>query len=208
MNYEDDINELGNVDLLGRWACVGEARGFCVVEATSTVDLQKWLNNWITMADIKVTPCLDDNMHREFILGESPKYKVNYDKVSQSALENESLYYIKYKFKHDKMEQGFAQFANMTEAEDLDDAGKCTVYGRWHVPSDGTGVAVASSPDVISLYNWARNWKDLCDISIYPVTDDINTRLIIQQSYGFPAKYSMVMNELVKLEQTPKKSCF
>ena len=208
MSYEDDLNELGEINLLGRWAVVGEAKGFCVVEANNTVDLQKWLNNWVSMADIKVTPCLDDNLHREFILGKCPEYKVVYDKVNQSALENESLYFLKYKFKADKREEGFEVFANMTEEQDLEDAGNCTCYGRWHDPSDGSGFAVASSPDVLSLFKWARNWKELCDVSIYPVTDDLNSRMIIQQSYGFDAKYNIILNELLKLNQPPAKKCF
>lgn len=207
MTYEDDVNELGEVKLLGRWASVGEARGFCVVEAKTTVDLQKWLNNWVAMADIKVKPCLDDNLQRELILGEKSNYEVNYDKVSAHALEGESLYFLKYKFKPDKVDQGFEQFAKMTEQDDLVDAGNCTSFGRWHIPSTGSGFAIVSSPDVFSLYKWAKNWKDLCDVSIYPVTDDFNTRMIIQESYGFSTKYNALMQELVKLEQ-PARKCF
>jgi len=156
MTYEDDVTELGDVKLLGRWACVGEARGFCVVEAKNTVDLQKWLNNWVTMTDIKVKPCLDDNLQRELILGEKCDYEVNYDKVSASALEGESLYFLTYKFKHDKADQGFEQFAKMTEQDDLTDAGNCTSFGRWHIPSAGSGFAIVSSSDVFSLYKLER----------------------------------------------------
>ena len=56
MTHEDDLKELGDVRLLSRWSCVGEARGFCVAQAANVVDMQKWLNNWVSMADIKVVP--------------------------------------------------------------------------------------------------------------------------------------------------------
>ena len=64
MTAEDDKKELKNVTLLGRWSCVGEGRGFCVAQAKSNKDMQEWLTNWVTMADIKVMPCLDDNQQR------------------------------------------------------------------------------------------------------------------------------------------------
>ena len=45
MSEQDDINELKTVKLLGRWACVGEAKGFCLAQAKTVVEIQKWLNN-------------------------------------------------------------------------------------------------------------------------------------------------------------------
>jgi hypothetical protein len=82
MSRQDDINELGNVTLLGRWGVVGEVRGFCIVEAPDCETVQKWLINWVPMANIKVEPCLDDNEQRELILGREPSYRIIYDKIN------------------------------------------------------------------------------------------------------------------------------
>ena len=200
MTQEDDARELGDVILLGRWAYVGEAKGFCVVRTPTHYDLQKWLNNWVSMADIKVMPCLDDNEHHEMLLGEVPPFKVVYDKVRHGAKENESLFYIKYQFKDGCKDTGFQAFANMTKEIDLKDAGNCTCYGRWHVPSLGCGYAIASSPTVKDIYKWAYNWNSLCDCTITPVTCDEETREIIKMGFGYEVKHMKLMELLEKLK--------
>ena len=196
MSEGDDERELGNVKLLGRWACVGEARGYCVAEAESVVDVQRWLNAWISMADIKVWPCLDDNQQRELILGTSPDYLVNYDNVSGPAREGESLYFIRYKFKDGMSKQGFELFAKMTEEMDLADSGKCKSYGRWHIPSESFGVAIASAPSSFDIYKWAYNWSELCHCYISAVTRDEDTRAIIREGIGFRMKHDKIMKEM------------
>ena len=209
MTQEDDARELGEVMLLGRWACVGEAKGYCIAQAPNNFHMQQWLNNWVSMADIKVTPCLDDNEHRELILGKDPPYKVVYDKVGNMAKKNESLYFIKYKFKEGCKDQGFDLFANMTEEMDEGDSGKCTSYGRWHVPSEGCGYAVTSSPSAMDVYKWAYNWNSLCDCTIVPVTDDENTRKIIQCGFGYDVKHEKLMNQLKEYyPQVDTNCCF
>ena len=189
MTKDDDIRELGDVQLLGRWGCVGEARGFCVAQAPNNFCMQKWLNNWVSMADIKVVPCLDDNEHRELILGKEPSFMVTYDKVNDPPLENESLYFVKYKFRNGCINKGFDAFANMTKDQDEGDSGKCTSYGRWHVPSEGYGYAIASCPTALDMYKWAYNWNELCECIISPVTEDHSTRSIIQGGFGFQTKH-------------------
>lgn len=196
MTEKDDLRELGSVKLLGRWACVGEARGFCIVESELVESVQQWLNNWVPMADIKVTPCLDDNQQRELILKNKPSYEVVYDKVNNSPKEGESLYFIKYKFKDGSKNEGFKLFSNMTQEQDVGDCGKCTPYGRWHVPSEGWGVAIASSPSVFDMYKWAYNWNDLCDVKLSPVTEDKVTRQIIKDGIGFYAKHKVLMKKM------------
>lgn len=199
MTEEDDKRELGDVNLLGRWNCVGEARGFCIAQAKDAVSMQRWLNNWVSMADIKVVPCLDDNQHREMILGNTPPYMVAYDRVGERAKEGESLYFIKYQFHDGKRDQGFKAFANMTQEQDSQDPGACTPYGRWHVPSQGCGYAVASCPSAAAAYKWAYNWNALCDCSIMPVTDDKDSREIIRQGLGFDVKHAALMEQLKPL---------
>jgi quinol monooxygenase YgiN len=202
MTPEDDKRELGSVELLGRWSCVGEARGFCIARAESVVSMQSWLNGWVSMADIKVVPCLDDNQHRTLILGKSPSFSVSYDSVSNGAKEGESLYFIKYQFRDGCRDQGFEAFANMTSEQDNADSGNCTSYGRWHVPSQGCGYAIASCPNAFDMYRWAYNWNALCDCFITPVTNDEDTRKIIQKSLGFKVKHAQVMEHMKQFMET------
>tara|TARA_Y100000992_G_scaffold266333_1_gene204193 strand:- start:2094 stop:2789 length:696 start_codon:yes stop_codon:yes gene_type:complete len=199
MTKDDDVKELGEVELLGRWACVGEARGYCIAKAKDNKSVQKWLNNWVSMADIKVVPCLDDNEHRELILGKKPEFTVNYDNVDNKALPGNSLYFIKYQFRDGLRDTGFSAFANMTEEQDKADSGSCVSYGRWHVPSQGCGFAVASSLTVFDLYKWAYNWNSLCDVSIHPVTKDEDTREIIQNGFGYSVKHKHLMEKMSTL---------
>ena len=199
MTMEDDLKELGSVKLLGRWSCVGEARGYCVVEAVDVAMVQSWLINWVPMADIKVYPVLDDNDHRQLILGKEPSFFVEYNMINNDPKPNESLYFIKYQFKEGSINDGFKLFANLTQEQDDQDSGKCTSYGRWHIPSTGSGYAIASSPSVIDIYKWAFNWKDLCDVIITPVTGDDKTRELIKSSLGFDTKYMMLTQKMQKL---------
>lgn len=213
MTKQDDLNELQDVTLLGRWSCVGEARGFCIAQAKSVASMQKWLNNWVPMADIKVTPCLDDNEQRRLILKQEPPFTVHYTHVGAPPKDNESLYFIKYQFKHESLLQGFEMFSSMSKEQDSGDSGKCTSYGRWHVPSLGCGYAIASSPSVFDIYKWAFNWKELCDCTITPVTHDEVTRQIIKQQPGFEIKHKAIMGQMAKLYEQPTMlkrflSCF
>lgn len=208
MTELDDLRELGDVKMLGRWACVGEARGFCIAQAKKAVDVQKWLTNWVSMADIKVVPCLDDNQHRELILGEEPSYKVTYDMVGKAPKEDDSLYMIKYSFKDGCRDKGFEIFSKLTEEQDKQDPGKCTSYGRWHVPSQGCGFAVASCPSAFDIYKWAYNWNELCDVEVMPVTRDEDTREIIKSGFGYDVKRSMLMEKMNQLSGNSSKWCF
>ena len=200
MTPEDDKFELGDVNLLGRWTCVGESRGMCVVQANNNNDIQRWVSNWTTMSDIKVKPCLDDNLMQELILGYSND-EILYDRVSEPALDGESLYIIKYKF---YTETGFEKMVkeNLLSCDE-----NHTSYGKWHIPNSLTSFEVVSTAKVLNLYKWARKHKDLCSTCFYPVIDDVNTRLILQDSYGFSEKYITLMDELLKLEY-PEKRCF
>jgi len=200
MRPEDDQFELGNVNLLGRWTCVGESRGMCVVQANNNVDIQRWVSNWTTMSDIKVKPCLDDNLIQELILGYTNN-EILYNRVSEPALDEESLYIIKYKF---YTETGFEK---MVKENLLSNPENHTSYGIWHMPNSLTSFEVVSTGKLFNLYKWVRKNKDLCSTCFYPVIDDVNTRLILQDSYGFSEKYITLMDELLKLEH-PQKRCF
>jgi quinol monooxygenase YgiN len=206
MTSDDEARELGGVNLLGRWSCVGEGRGYCVAQASNNVVMQRWLNNWVTMADIRVTPCLDDNQHRELVLGSAPSFRVAYDGVGNNARDGESLYFVRYQFREGCRDKGFQAFANMTQEQDTADSGACTSYGRWHVPSQGCGYAIASSPSAEAIYRWAYNWNSLCDVVVSPVTCDSDTRSIIRHSPGFQVKHDRLMEEMRNL-QGPTGPC-
>ena len=159
MTELDDLKQKGDVKFLGRWACVGEARGFCIAQAKTVLQVQAWLTNWVSMADIKVVPCLDDNQHRELILGGEPPYAVSYEKVNYPPNENESLYFVRYQFRDGCRDEGFKIFANLSEEDDQKDPGNCTSLGRWHVPS---GMWICCfRPSVLDVYKWAYNWNAL-----------------------------------------------
>ena len=206
MTKEDDERDLGDVKLLGRWSCVGEARGFCIAQAESHYQVQKWLNSWVSMADIKVIPCLDDNQHRELLLGAKPSFTVNYDSVFSPAKDGESLYFVKYQFKDGLRDEGFKAFSSMSEEQDQADSGNATPYGRWHVPSQGCGFAIASSPSAFDMYKWAHNWNALCDVSLHPVTHDDETRDIIKRGLGYEVKHAKLVEQLKELLPTTEEA--
>ena len=90
----------------------------------------------------------------------------------------------------------------MTEEMDKKDSGKATSYGRWHVPSKGCGFAIASSPSALDMYKWAYNWNSLCDCEVLAVTNDKETREIIQQSMGFKVKHTKLMEQMKSMMDT------
>ena len=85
------------------------------------------------MADISVTPGLDDNEQRELLLGTKPPFNANNDNVSSNAMEGHGLYFIKYEFRDGCVSNGFDVFKNMSEEDDKADSGLCESFGRWHV---------------------------------------------------------------------------
>ena len=109
----------------------------------------------------------------------------------------------KYQFKPESRNEGFKLFSMMSQEHDVNDSGKCTSYGRWHVPSQGCGYAIASAPSVFDVYKWAYNWNDLCDVVVSPVTGDTVTREIIQSGLGYKVKHNMLVTEMSRLMAPP-----
>jgi len=196
MTPADDLAELGNVQLLGRWGTIAESKGWCIAQADNSVDLGKWLIRWSTMATIKTEVVLDDNEQRELILGHPAEYKVSYDKIGDEPLEGENLYFIEYKFHPGKNAEGFQAFASMTKEADDADSGNCTSYCRYHIPSLGKGIAVASAPSANALYGWAHHWNAICDVTIHPCLTDASTRSVISSQPGFAEKRAALMQQM------------
>jgi hypothetical protein len=177
MSPEDDLADMGEeVDMIGRWATVGESSGFCVAEATTTKALHKWLSNWAPMATMEVFPVVDDNQAREIILGSTPSFVVDYSNVNSEAKDGESLYFIEYTFFPGKITEGYTTFANMKKEDDENDAGSNTCYGRWHNMGTGSGIAICSSKSEYDLHKWAYNWSSMCNCKITPVVSDNHCR--------------------------------
>jgi hypothetical protein len=197
MNQEDDKAEMGDdIKLIGRWSTLGEGAGFCICEAKDASTLANWLVSWTPMVTIKTTPILDDNQARAVILKSEPPFVVDYSKVGDEAAENESLYFIQYKFKEDCKAKGFATFAGLTQEQDAADSGNNTCMGRWHNLGTGTGVAICSSASESDLFAWAYNWKDMCDCVVTPVVSDKEFRRIMQNKPDFWAKHAALMDKM------------
>ena len=114
---------------------------------------------------------------------------------------------MKYQFRDGKRDDGFQLFANLSKEDDEKDPGNCTSLGRWHVPSQGCGYAIASSPTILDIYKWAYNWNSLCDVEVFPVTQDDETRDIIKGSFGYDFKHRILMDKMNKLSGN-SSGCF
>ena len=192
MSKDDDVAELGNVELLGRWSDVGTASGVCVCKAEKYTDVVSWLYNWVPMATCKVQAVCDDNVARGIILGSEPEYHVDYSHVGDEPVENEVLYHITYKFKADKKVEGNKLFANLTKEQDEADCGNCRPLGRWHDLGTGTGFAIAAARSEADIYKWAFNWAEMCDCNIVPVLTDAQSRAVISGKADFQQKLAGV----------------
>ena len=192
MNHTDDLTELGNVELLGRWSDLGTASGVCIFRANSYADAASWLYNWVPMATCTVKPVCDDNVARKIILGKEPEYLVDYSHVGDEPQEDENLYYITYKFKSDKKVDGNKLFANLTQEQDQGDSGNCRPLGRWHDLGTGSGLAIAAAKSEEDIYKWAFNWAEMCDCNIVPVLTDLQCRQVIRSKDDFQQKLDQV----------------
>ena len=192
MTKDDDVAELGNVELLGRWSDIGTASGVCVFKAENYSDAVSWLYNWVPMATCTVKAVCDDNVAREIILGTKPEYQVDYSHVGDEPVENEVLYYIRYKFNQDKKVEGNKLFASLTKEQDEGDSGNCRPLGRWHDLGTGTGLAIAAARSEADIYKWAFNWAEMCNCEITPVLTDAQCRSVIRGKADYQQKLDQV----------------
>ena len=200
---EDDKADMGQgIKLIGRWSTLGEGAGFCICEADDAQVLGNWLVNWTPMVTITTVPIVDDNQAREIILKEKPSYIVDHSNAGAEAKDGESLFIIEYKFRDGCKEKGFETFANLSEQDDVGDAGNNTLFGRWHNLGTGSGIAICSSKSEFDLYTWANHWTQLCDCLITPVLSDAVFRKIMQNKPDFQTKRSALLD---KMSAKPKK---
>lgn len=47
-----------------------------------------------------------------------------------------------------------------------------TMLGRWHAAAGPTGFILLETDDVASIYRFASDWHDVCELSVTPVIDD------------------------------------
>lgn len=192
MNPEDDIKESQGVEILGRWSVMGNASGAFICRSKKHTDVEKWLYNWVPMADINIKPICDDNTARRIVLGKEPSFSVDYSHVKDEPLEGETLYMINYRFHQDKKKTGYELFSKLTEEQDKGDAGKCRSLGRWHDLGEGSGMAIAAAKSEEDLYKWAFNWTEICDCKVVPVLTDAQARKIISEKPDFEDKLKAV----------------
>lgn len=188
MTPEDDAVESAGVTVHGRWSNVGNASGAVICEASDYTKVASWLYNWVPMCNIDIKPVVDDNTAREIILGETPSYTVDYSNVGNEPREGETLFYIKYKFNKESRLEGNNTFANLTQEQDVADAGNCRPLGRWHDLGNGTGLAVAAATSEKDIYKWAFNWASMCECSVVPVLTDKQARSVISGKVDFESK--------------------
>lgn len=196
MTPADDAAEAKNVKLLGRWSDIGTATGVFLCEAQTADEVQDWLANWAPMATCTLTPICDDNTAREIILKHKPSYTVDYSHVGDEPFAGESLYYIKYKFFDGKKVEGQQTFANLTEAQDKGDSGRCRPLGRYHNLGMGMGFAIAAAKSEADLYAWANNWAGMCQVEFSTVLTDKQARKIISSKPGFAQKLATVKEQM------------
>ena len=192
MTADDDRKDAGDgVRIVGRWSAVGESAGYCICDAATARALNAWLLNWSTMATMRVTPVVDDNEARCILLKASaPPFRVDYSHAGDEPADGESLYVIAYKFHKESRADGYQHFAQMTEAEDKEDAGANRVLGRWHDLGSGSGIAVCAAVDGRSVQEWASHWTDSCTCQIHPVVTDKEFRsdAATKPQFALPSK--------------------
>lgn len=179
MTEEADKKDAGNVNVHGRWSDIGTGEGLCIFEAANGTDIANWALNWAPMAQLQVTPICDDNTAREIILKKKPDWTTDPYDCKYEPGEDETLFWIEYKFHADKKADGHAAFANLTKEADAADAGACKPLGRWHNLATGSGYAIAAAKSEVDLYKWAYNWAPLCDVTFRPVCTDKQGRAVI-----------------------------
>lgn len=198
MTDEDDKKEMGeHITLHGRWSTVGEARGCCIATAKNGQVLTDWLYNWLPMATCTVWPMVDDNDAREIILKQKPTYTVDYSHVGDEPKEDETLFWIKYKFRPEHRMKGHKAFAGMSAKDDAKDAGNNRPLGRWHDLGRGCGVAIAASKSSKDVYQWAYNWAEMCSCEIKPVVTDKQCRAVISGKPDFQKKLTKLMAKMM-----------
>jgi len=205
MDEQDDARDLGvNIKKHGRWHIMSECRGYAVLEAPNAAILFQHLQNWSTMADIEVIPITDDNTARGIILKATPSYTVDYYSHSdEEPLEGETLYAIRYQFHRSKRLDGFQTFANMTQEQDLADAGQNRILGRWHNLGSGTGLGICASKSAEDVQAWVSNWAGLCDCEINTVLTDRQARELVQRKPDFASKAKEIMKTMGMEQHIP-----
>ena len=98
------------------------------------------------------------------------------------------LYQISWSMYADKKVECNKLFAVMTPEDDVKDAGeKVKIIGRWHQLGGGKGVCICETDDDKALASWMQNWQGMCDITVYPVIDDKDTREILRAKLTPPS---------------------
>tara|TARA_Y100000816_G_C26082352_1_gene570634 strand:- start:141 stop:443 length:303 start_codon:yes stop_codon:yes gene_type:complete len=91
------------------------------------------------------------------------------------------LFQVNWEIYVDKKNECGRVFSQMTEEDDMKDHGdKIKIIGRWHKLGGKGGVCICETDDMRQLYSWLENWKSMCDIEVFPVVNDKDTRDILK----------------------------
>lgn len=60
MTPEDDRNDLGKIDLIGRWHDIAHSKGVAIFEADNSEAIFNWALNWNKVLDLEISLVLDD----------------------------------------------------------------------------------------------------------------------------------------------------
>ena len=95
------------------------------------------------------------------------------------------LYQISWSMYPDRKMECNKIFAKMTPEDDAKDAGdKIQIIGRWHQLGGGKGVCICETDDDKALASWMQNWQAMCNITVFPVINDEDTREILRAKFA------------------------
>lgn len=204
MDDEADKQSWGpDVEMIGMW--LGSAHGCAICRAKDAVPVLNWVLSWAPMADISVTPMLDDNEVKAIVLkGEPAPFQMRYDPEGE-AREGESLYWIRYSIQPGKRVETYATFAKMTEAESKANIGDMRFLGRYHNLGLGCGMAMVASKTSAAVHQHVYNWAAMVDCDVLAVGTTHVARQMIRDKPGFEHKLRALRTKM-GIPETPLKS--
>jgi len=95
------------------------------------------------------------------------------------------LYSVTYKIRDEVKMDTYKKFMAMTPDDDKNDCGpEITLIGRYHCLGSGSGICIAKTDSIDALNAWVLNWGEVTSIDICPVTNDEETRTILNSKLG------------------------
>ena len=92
------------------------------------------------------------------------------------------LFQVDYKVFQAKRGDALRAFGSFTQEqlEGLTSDYGIGLVGRWHSTGDGTGTMILETDDFSKCAAFQLAWAEVCDMTVKPVTTDVQTREAIQ----------------------------